>query len=217
MAQLFPRSYNTLAPAVLVSIVVLVGALAVAVYAVYWSPYMTQVGLPIEQPVPFSHQHHVGGLGIDCRYCHTGVEKSAFAGMPPTHTCMTCHSQLWSEAPLLAPVRQSLLTGSPIHWRRVNHLPDYVYFNHRIHVTKGVSCVSCHGRVDEMPLLWKAESLYMKWCLDCHRNPEAVLREPREVFNMASRPPTPAAGRERMAAQGVRPARFLTDCSNCHR
>ena len=217
MAQIFPRALNTVAPATLVGAAVLLGALGVCVYAVYWSPYMTDVKVPQLQPVPFSHQHHVAGLGIDCRYCHTGTETAAFAGMPPTHTCMTCHSQLWTEAPVLEPVRQSLLTGRPIRWQRVHNLPDYVYFDHHIHITKGVGCVSCHGRVDEMPLLWKTESLYMKWCLDCHRHPETAIRTRSEVFDMASRAPSPEEGRRRMREYGVRPAPFLLDCSNCHR
>lgn len=217
MAQIFPRAYNTIAPAVLAGVVILLGVLGVCVYEVYWSPYMTRVKLPINQPVPFSHQHHAGGLGIDCRYCHTGVETSAFAGVPPTHTCMTCHSQLWTEAPVLAEVRQSLTSGKPIRWLRVNNLPDYVYFNHHIHVTKGVGCVSCHGRVDEMPLTWKAESLYMKWCLECHRHPESAIRERSEVFNMASPNPSAKEGAKRAQEYAVRPARFLLDCSNCHR
>jgi len=217
MAQIFSRAYNTIAPAVLVGAVLLLSLLGVCVYAVIWSPYQTQVKVPVSQQVPFSHQHHVGGLGIDCRYCHTGVEKSAFAGLPPTHTCMTCHSQLWTEAPLLAPVRESLITGTPLRWKRINNVPDYVYFDHHIHVQKGVGCVSCHGRVDEMPLLWKSETLYMKWCLECHRQPETALRKPSQVFDMASPDPTQQEGKQRIREQDVRPARFLVDCSNCHR
>lgn len=217
MAQIFSRAYNTIAPAVLVGAVLLLSLLGVCVYVVIWSPYRTQVKIPVTQPVPFSHQHHVGGLGIDCRYCHTGVEKGAFAGVPPTHTCMTCHSQLWTEAPLLAPVRESLITGTPLRWKRINNVPDYVYFDHHIHVQKGVGCVSCHGRVDEMPLTWKTETLYMKWCLDCHRQPKSALRDPKQVFNMAAPSPTRQEGMRRMREQDVRPARFLVDCSNCHR
>ena len=217
MAQIFSRASNTVAVAVLVGIagaVILVGA---TVYGVYWSPYMTGVKIPINQTVPFSHQHHVGGLGIDCRYCHTSVETSAFAGIPPTHTCMTCHSQLWTEAPLLAPVRQSLITGQPLRWNRVHNLPDYVYFNHSIHIAKGVGCVSCHGRVDDMPLMWKANPLYMKWCLDCHRHPETALRSKADVFNLASANPTQAEGKKRLLENKIRPASTLMDCSNCHR
>ena len=217
MAQLFSRASNTIAPAVLFGAILLVCLTGVCVYAIYWSPYMTGVRVPVRQPVPFSHQHHVGGLGIDCRYCHTGVETSAFAGLPPTHTCMTCHSQLWTEAPILAPVRQSLLTGKPLRWNRVHNLPDYVYFDHHIHISKGVGCVSCHGRVDEMPLTWKTETLYMKWCLDCHRHPDRVIRDRAEVYNLASPNPSRAVGIERLKANQVRSSQFLMDCGNCHR
>ena len=217
MAQIFPRAYNTLAPSVLVGVVILLSVVGFCIYEVYWSPYMTRVKIPVTQPIPFSHQHHVGGLGIDCRYCHAGVEISGFAGLPPTHTCMTCHSQLWTEAPVLAEARRSLTTATPIRWQRVNNLPDYVYFNHRIHVTKGVGCVSCHGRVDEMPLTWKTETLYMKWCLDCHRHPETRIRTRTQVFEPASPEPSKGEGARRMEEYGARPARFLLDCSNCHR
>jgi hypothetical protein len=170
------------------------------------------------QPVPFSHQHHVGGLGIDCRYCHTSVEQSGFAGLPPTETCMTCHSQIWRDAPVLAPVRESWATGRPLHWQRVHDLPDYVYFNHSIHVQKGVACVVCHGRVDEMPLMWKTESLYMRWCLDCHEAPAKHLQPRSEVFVMKDDPGSSAArGLELAKAYGIRPPAQLEDCSTCHR
>ena len=135
--------------------------------------------MPREQPIPFSHAHHVGGLGIDCRYCHTSVETSSFAGIPPTKTCMNCHSQIWSTSPTLEPVRESFRTGVSIQWTRVNDLPDYVYFNHSIHVNKGIGCESCHGRVDRMPLTWQENSLQMDWCLDCHRDPGKHIR-PRD-------------------------------------
>ena len=192
--------------------------------------------MPVEQPVPFSHEHHVAGLGIDCRYCHTGVEKSAFAGIPPTETCMTCHSQVWRDAPALAPVRESWATGKPLRWKRVHDLPDYVYFNHSIHVQKGVACVSCHGRVDKMPLMAKQHSLYMRWCLDCHRAPEAHQQPVSEVFVMKDPPvagPVTARletldelrgeqapyfehGLQALREGGVRHTR-LEDCSICHR
>lgn len=217
MAQLFPRAYNTIAPAILVGVLVVLGFVGLCAYEIYWSPYLTNVKIPITQPVPFSHQHHVGGLGIDCRYCHTGVEKASFAGLPPTHTCMTCHSQLWTEAPVLAEVRQSLTTGLPIRWNRVNNVPDYVYFDHHIHVTKGVGCVSCHGRVDEMALTWKSETLYMKWCLECHRHPETKIRDRSQVVDLASPDPSAAQGEQRMKEYDVRSPQFLLDCSNCHR
>ncbi|MEI6351757.1 MAG: cytochrome c3 family protein [Verrucomicrobiota bacterium] len=217
MAQIFSRASNTVAVVVLVGIAAGVALLGATVYGLYWSPYMTSVKIPVNQTVPFSHQHHVGGLGIDCRYCHTSVETSAFAGIPPTHTCMTCHSQLWTEAPLLAPVRQSLITGQPLRWRRVHNLPDYVYFNHSIHIAKGVGCVSCHGRVDEMPLMWKANTLYMKWCLDCHRHPDLAIRDKKDVFNLAAASPSPAEATKRAKENNIPPAPVLMDCSRCHR
>src|SRR5437660_2869412 len=138
-----------------------------------------------EQPVQLSHKHHVGDDGIDCRYCHTSVEKSAFAGVPPTETCMTCHSQIWTESPLLAPVRESYRTGRPIQWQRVHDLPDFVYFNHSIHIKKGIGCVSCHGRIDEMPITRKHQTLSMRWCLSCHRSPEKNMRPHEKVFDLA--------------------------------
>src|ERR1043166_5455160 len=152
------------------------------------SPYETRQDVPREQPVPFSHKHHVGGLGLDCRYCHTTVETSSFANIPPTKTCMNCHSQIWNASPTLEPVRSSFRTGESIQWTRVNDLPDFVYFNHGIHVNKGVGCETCHGRVDKMPLTWQENSLQMEWCLQCHRNPEQYLRPRENVFQMGYEP-----------------------------
>jgi hypothetical protein len=179
--------------------------------------YYTGVGYAQPQPVPFSHEHHVGGLGIDCRYCHTSAEVSANAGFPPTHTCMSCHSQIWTNAEMLAPVRRSLMEGEPIRWNRVNKLPDYVFFNHSIHVAKGVGCVTCHGPIDRMPLTWKGASLHMSWCLDCHRNPAPNLRPVDEVFNPAwKRTDETPPGEQLLAEYGIHPA-TLSDCSVCHR
>ena len=155
MAQIFSRSANVHSKVIIVSVVVLVFGAGWTTYAVFWSPYVTYVSIPLEQPVPFSHKHHVGDDGIDCRYCHTSVEKSSFAGIPSTHICMTCHSQIWTEAPILAPVRESFRTGQPFRWNRVNDLPDFVFFNHSIHVNKGVGCSTCHGESDQMPLTWR--------------------------------------------------------------
>jgi hypothetical protein len=138
-----------------------------------------------DQPVPFSHKHHVEGLGLQCQYCHTSVEKSSYAGIPPTKTCINCHSQIWTNAQLLEPVRQSWATGASIQWIKVHDLPDYVYFNHEIHVNKGIGCASCHGRVDEMPLMYQQNTLQMEWCLNCHRNPGVNLRPTSEIYNMA--------------------------------
>jgi hypothetical protein len=172
-----------------------------------------------EQPVPFSHAHHVGGLGIDCRYCHTSVEASSFAGIPPTKTCMNCHSQIWSTSPTLEPVRESFRTGNSIMWTRVNDLPDYVYFNHSIHVAKGVGCESCHGRVDRMPLTWQENSLQMTWCLDCHRDPAQHLRPREAITVMGYQPAEPQAtlGPKLMKEYEVKDARTLTSCNTCHR
>jgi hypothetical protein len=179
--------------------------------------YFTSLHLVQAQPVPFSHEHHVSELGLDCRYCHTSVEVSANAGLPPTHTCMTCHSQIWTNAEMLAPVRQSLARGEPIRWNRVYRLPDYVFFNHSIHVAKGVGCTTCHGQIDRMPLIWKASTLSMGWCVDCHRNPAPNLRPREEVFNMDWKPsPDTPTGDQLLVAYNIHPA-TLSDCSVCHR
>jgi hypothetical protein len=221
MAQVFGKGSNSVARVSLVVIFLGFFGFWGVVYAIYRSPYTTEQNVPLAQPVPFSHQHHAAGLGIDCRYCHTSVEKSAFAGLPPTETCMTCHSQVWKDAPLLAPVRNSLATQQPIHWNRVNQLPDFVFFNHSIHVQKGIGCSTCHGRVDQMPITWKAQSLYMRWCLDCHEAPQKQMRSPDEIFNMAWQPPPDQARREAqlLRTYNVSNTRLqqLRDCSMCHR
>ncbi|HWL69544.1 MAG TPA: cytochrome c3 family protein [Geminicoccus sp.] len=220
MAQIFTASADTrLRAAVLIAgLAVLAGGLFLGGYAE--SGYMTMVGWVRDQPVPFSHEHHVGGLGIDCRYCHTGVETSAQAGLPPTHVCMNCHSQIWAGAPMLEPVRQSLATGRPIPWQRVARVPDYVYFNHAIHIDRGVPCVTCHGRVDRMPLLARARPFQMSWCLDCHRDPAPNLRPPDQVTRMDWSDWDPKAheayGQAMVKAHGIEPAK-LDDCNVCHR
>jgi hypothetical protein len=184
MAQIFHPSTNTIAKLSIVGGLLAVPGLSLIGYGFNMS-YGVNLRTPLEQPVPFSHKHHAGDDGIDCRYCHTSVEKSAFANIPPTHTCMTCHSQIWTDSPLLQPVRDSFRTGRPLVWARVHDLPDFVYFNHSIHIKKGISCVSCHGRVDEMPLTAKQHTLSMRWCLNCHRNPEKFIRPREQVFNLA--------------------------------
>src|SRR5438128_10023369 len=189
MAQLFSPRANVHSRVIIVGVVVLVCGAGWATSTIYWSPYTTYVGVPLDQPVPFSHKHHVGDDGIDCRYCHSSVEKSAFAGLPSTDTCMTCHSQIWNDSPTLASVRASLVTNQPLQWNRVHDLPDYVYFNHSIHVAKGIGCSTCHGRVDQMPLMYKENTLYMNWCIACHRNPEQNVRPRDQVFNMAYEQP----------------------------
>jgi hypothetical protein len=188
------------------------------VHALYWSSYTTRVRVPREQPVPFSHQHHVAGLGIDCRYCHNSVETAAFAGMPTTETCMSCHSQVWTEAPLLEPVRRSFARHERLRWTRVHDLPDFTYFDHSIHVHRGIGCVTCHGPVDQMPLIWQEHSLYMKWCLECHREPERFIRPRSEVFNLTWRPPAdPLEEGRALVEQHHVNAVQLADCSICHR
>lgn len=219
MAQLFSRRANVHARVVIIGSIVLICGAGWATSTIFWSPYTTYVDVPFDQPVPFSHKHHVTDDGIDCRYCHNAVEKSGFAGMPSTETCMTCHSQLWTEAPVLAPVRQSLATNTPLKWNRVHDLPDFAYFNHSIHVAKGVGCSTCHGRIDQMPVTWRTKTLYMKWCLECHRQPQKFIRPRSEIYNMAWQP-SGNQGTEgaKLAAQyHVDRSGRLTNCSTCHR
>jgi hypothetical protein len=214
-AQIFHRSTNTL------SRVTIFGALAI-VALVLWgiarinrSGYVTWVGVARPQPVQFSHKHHAGELGIDCRYCHTSVEHAAFAGIPPTATCMNCHAQIWRLSDFLAPVRASWERGEPLHWIRIHDLPDFAYFHHGIHVQKGIGCATCHGRVDLMNQVWQAASLQMEWCLDCHRAPERFVRPRERVFDMAWAPDDQATlGAELARAYDVR---SRTDCTTCHR
>ncbi|HEY1663561.1 MAG TPA: cytochrome c3 family protein [Verrucomicrobiae bacterium] len=217
MAQIFRPRSNTIVRAGLAAIVLLIGASGWVVYAVYWSPWTTRDMTPISQPVPFSHKHHVYGLGLDCRFCHTTVEKSAFAGMPPTETCMTCHSQVWKDAPMLAPVRDSLATGEPLRWNRVNRTPDFVFFDHSVHVNRGIGCVTCHGQLDQMPLTWKSHTLYMKWCLNCHRDPGKYIRPRDEVFNLNWVATNQLALGKKLVADYQVHTEQLTDCSMCHR
>jgi hypothetical protein len=216
MAQIFHRSTNTISRATIFGALFIVLGVMTFAYLLTRSPYQTHEDVIRDQPVPFSHEHHVGGLGIDCRYCHTSVETSAEAGMPATYTCMTCHSQIWSQAPALQPVRASLAEDRPIQWTRVHDLPDYAYFHHGIHVQKGIGCVECHGRVDRMPLMWKAEPLTMEWCLECHRHPEQRIRRLEDVFSIASDRVDEAEGRRLVEAHRI-PLDRLTNCSVCHR
>jgi hypothetical protein len=160
-------------------------ALGVTLDQLQRSPWVTRQGQRADQPVPFSHKHHVQGLGLQCQYCHTTVEKSSYAGIPPTKTCINCHAQIWTNAQLLEPVRLSWASGQSIQWTKVHDLPDFVYFNHSIHVNKGIGCATCHGRVDQMPLMYEQNTLQMEWCLDCHRNPAKNLRPTSEIYNMA--------------------------------
>jgi hypothetical protein len=216
MPQYFTRSANTFAR---VTIFVAFAALVIVTwlsYLIVRSPYEMMQNVPREQPVPFSHEHHVGGLGIDCRYCHTTVEYSAFANIPATKICMNCHSQMWASSPTLEPVRESYRTGKSIEWTRVNDLPDFVYFNHSIHVHSGVGCTTCHGRIDKMPLTWQAQPLTMEWCLDCHRHPDRYVRPRDQVFSMDYTPPPDQLA---LGARLIKEYHLhsLTSCSTCHR
>jgi hypothetical protein len=216
MAQLFHRSTNTLSKVSVVCGAMGVGLLLAFAYGMDRGSYITDVGVVKEQPVPFSHKHHAGDDGIDCRYCHTSVESSSFAGLPATEICMSCHSQIWSNAAILEPVRTSWRTGESLSWTRVHDLPDFVYFNHSIHINKGMGCSTCHGRVDQMPLMFKANTLYMNWCVECHRDPAKNVRPKDQVFNMAYQKP---ANQEELGRKLVQEYHIqsLTDCNTCHR
>jgi cytochrome c7-like protein len=216
MPQIFHPSTNTISRVSIFGVLFLLGGALYLLAEINRSPYVTQADVAREQPVPFSHAHHVGGVGIDCRYCHTSVEDSYFAGLPPTKTCINCHSQLWADSPTLEPVRESFRTDRSIAWSRVHKIADFAYFDHSIHVHKGVACVTCHGRVDRMPLMWQESSLLMEWCLDCHRHPEKNLTPREHVFDMAWQPVSDRAalGKQLMRDYDVR---TRTDCSTCHR
>jgi len=216
MAQIFHPSSNSLARISIALALLLVGCTLWAAYAINSGDFITDVGVAPNQPVPFSHKHHVLDDGLDCRYCHTSVETSSVAGLPSTDVCMGCHSQLWTNAEMLEPVRASLQTGESLAWTRVHDLPDFVYFNHSIHIRKGIGCASCHGRVDQMPLMFKVNSLYMEWCLDCHRAPEKHLRPRDKVFDMAYEPPADQLELGRRLAAEYKVEK-LTDCQTCHR
>jgi hypothetical protein len=216
MAQIFHPSTNTISRVSIFGAVFIVATLLWVFAKLDRSSWATGQEVILAQPVPFSHDHHVAGIGIDCRYCHTSVETSAFAGMPATATCMNCHAQIWSASPMLEPVRASLREQRPIRWTRVYDLPDFVYFNHSIHVAKGIGCESCHGRVDRMPLMWRASSLQMSWCLDCHRHPDPHVRPRTEVTNLAWRPPPDAAALRRSLVREYR-VQSRMDCTTCHR
>jgi hypothetical protein len=214
MAQIFHRSTNTLSRVTIYGAVFIAGFVFWVIGGIVRSPYATDQGVTRVQPVPFSHQHHVAGLGIDCRYCHTSVETSWFAGIPPTSTCMNCHAQIWTSADMLAPVRNSFSTGTPLVWQRVHRLPDFIHFNHSIHVAKGIGCATCHGRVDTMNLIYQASPLTMEWCLNCHRAPEKYIRPREEVFNMNYVPKNQKElGPELVKKYGVE---SKTHCSTCH-
>lgn len=216
MAQAFSEP-EVLAIKLLFLAALMLSAAAVAVARWRMSPE-NALDQPVEQPIPFSHKHHVGDDGIDCRYCHTSVEKSSFAGLPSTQICLTCHAQLYRDAPMLAPLRESARMNTPIRWNRVYDLPDFVYFDHSIHVNKGVACVECHGRIDQMPLTRRVASLDMQWCLECHRSAQQHIGPKSEVFSMSGKrrlSPQERAGLAR--SYHLQDTRRLTDCSTCHR
>ena len=221
MSQIFPRSANALARSSLFGVLSLVLFLGWLVFTLMRSSWATKQYEFVEQPLQFSHAHHVGGVGLDCRYCHTSVEKSSFAGIPPTKTCMNCHSQIWVNAPILEPVRASFRNDKPLNWIRVNDLPDFVYFNHQIHIKQGVGCDTCHGPVDKMPLMYQAKPLLMEWCLSCHRAPENFIRPRAEVFNMNYQLPEGRTqrdlGLELKKEYNIANVEHLTSCSVCHR
>jgi hypothetical protein len=215
----FRPAANAVARLVIVGTVAILLVVGVVTFEIFKSPFVTRAGIVELQPVPFSHKHHVTDDGIDCRYCHTTVEKSAFAGMPSTETCMNCHSQIWTTSEMLEPVRASFRTGQPLHWTRVHNLQQFAYFNHSIHVTKGVGCATCHGRVDQMSLTYQEAPLTMEWCISCHREPQNYIRPKEEIFNMEwSRPENePQMGTELVRQYQIKDSRSLTNCSTCHR
>jgi hypothetical protein len=217
--QIFHRSFNTISKVTILGAVFILAFLGWVLAVLARSSYATNIGITRAQPIPFSHEHHVNGLGIDCRYCHTSVEVSAYPGLPPTKICMNCHQQIWVGSEMLEPVRESYRTGRSILWQRVHRLAEFVYFDHSVHINKGVSCAVCHGQVNDMPLMWQSGTLLMEWCLDCHRAPENYIRPKQCVFDMDW---TPARigreqldlGRELMQEYHVQK---LIHCSTCHR
>lgn len=216
MAQIFHPSTNTISRVSIFGGIILVCVIVAALAAINRSSYVTGVGVARLQPVPFSHKHHISDVGIDCRYCHTSVEESAFAGVPATQICMNCHSQIWADSAMLEPVRASARSGTSLEWTRVHNLPGFVYFDHSIHVKKGVGCATCHGRVDGMPLMRRENSLYMEWCLECHREPERFVRPREFVFSMDWQPPEDRLALGHKLVDEYRIEK-LTSCSVCHR
>jgi hypothetical protein len=233
MPQIFHRSFNVISRVTIFGFLIIIALLCWMAYVWQRSSYATNVGIVRDQPAPFSHQHHVEGLGIDCRYCHNSADKSSFAGMPATKVCMNCHQQIWVGSSMLEPVRQSYSSGVPIAWQRVHRLADFAYFNHSVHVNKGVGCSTCHGNVQQMPLMYQHGSLLMEWCLECHRGPEKFVRPRSEVYNMEWKPEdvrAPMYGRRlgdwdmeksteenRRALVDKYGIRKLTNCTTCHR
>jgi hypothetical protein len=216
MSQIFHPSTNLISRLSIYGGVIILAALTYVLYEIALSLWYTDMDVAKQQPVPFSHKHHAGQLGLDCRYCHTSVEKSAFAGLPPTRTCMTCHSQIWTTAPMLEPVRLSYRDDTSLSWTRVNALPQFVYFDHSIHLSKGIGCTTCHGPIADMPLTYRAGTLYMSWCLNCHRQPEKFVRPRSEVFNPYYQPPSNQLELGRKLVKEYK-IQSLQNCSTCHR
>jgi len=219
MSQIFPKNANATARMSLAGVVTLILFLGWVIFTLMRSSWATKQYEFVEQPIQFSHAHHVGGVGLDCRYCHTSVEKSSFAGIPPTKTCINCHSQIWNTSPYLEPVRASFREDKPLRWTRVHDLPDFVYFNHSIHVRKGMGCETCHGRVDRMPLMVQKSSLQMEWCLNCHRDPAQYVRPRDQVTTMGYVPAKAQSeqGPELVREYKIADKEHLTNCSVCHR
>jgi len=217
MSKIFPKSVNKLPLQIIVFLFILAGVVTAAT-TYYATPKYTRVGYQPVQPVPYSHALHVGQLGLDCRYCHSNVDKSGVANLPTAQTCMNCHSQVKTDSPLLAPVRASYASGDPVPWVRVHQNPDYVYFNHSVHVNRGVSCFECHGQINQMDVVYHAKPLSMGFCLECHRNPEGRIRPLDQITNLDWRP-------EQMADHDKWAAKFIKDnkitppqsCTGCHR
>jgi Cytochrome c7 and related cytochrome c len=218
MAQIFHHHANTIAKVTILGVLLLIAAISVLAWEVNftWNVYL---GEHLEQPVPFSHKHHVTDDGIDCRYCHSTVETSSFAGVPSTHTCMSCHSKIWVSSAMLEPVRESYISDASIDWVRVNELPDFVYFDHSIHVAKGVGCTTCHGPIGDMPITYRANTLYMRWCINCHKHPWRYLRPKQYEFSVTYKPPADQAalGRRLVAENHIKPPLVMTNCYLCHR
>lgn len=219
MSQIFHRSSNLAIRMAVISLGALAVATASGAVLAFWSPWVTAVNENVPQPVQFTHNHHTAGLGIDCRFCHFSVEQSSSAGIPPTKVCMNCHTQLWSDSEILEPVRESWRTEKAIQWNKVHNLADFAYFNHSIHITKGIGCAECHGRIDKMPGIHQVNTLQMRWCLECHTEPEKFVRPKEEVFNMAYEHPKDSAehleqGRQLVEAYNIH---SKVSCSTCHR
>ncbi len=219
MAQIFPRYANTLFRLAIVGAILGAAGIGYAAMILVRSPYFTRAEDAVTQPVQFSHSHHANGLGIDCRYCHSSVEDAAHSNIPPTKTCMNCHSQMWVGAKMLDPVRESFKTGESIEWKKLHRLADFAYFDHSIHVTKGFGCSSCHGRVDHMQAVYQKGTLLMEWCLECHRYPEKYIRPRDQVFNMAFKAEDLGKTQEQLGRELVEKYgdRSLKESSTCHR